>query len=78
LKIAKDSRSLSSPLAGPAFAAVERLFRAFEEAVNAQALGVVDKLDIAIGRLGLRLCGRPWPVVSATFVPENALAERFT
>ena len=40
---------------GPAFSSVERLFRDFEEAVNAQALGALDKLDAAIAALGLRL-----------------------
>lgn len=40
---------------GPAFPNVERLFRDFEEAVDAQALGVVDDLDAAIARLGLML-----------------------
>jgi hypothetical protein len=41
---------------GLAFPAVEPLFRDFEEAVNAQALGVVDQLDRAIAALGLYLC----------------------
>jgi hypothetical protein len=40
---------------GPAFPAVERLFRDFEQAVNAQALRVVDQLDADIGALGLQL-----------------------
>jgi len=40
---------------GPAFASVEKLFRDFEEAVNVQALSVVDELDAAIGALGLYL-----------------------
>ena len=41
--------------AGPAFPVVEHLFRAFEEAVNEQALSVVDELDAAISCLGLNL-----------------------
>src|SRR5437899_438739 len=40
---------------GPAFALVESLFHDFEEAVNGQALGVVDELDAAIAALGLHL-----------------------
>jgi hypothetical protein len=43
---------------GPAFPAVEHLFRAFEEAVNAQALSVVEELDAAIAALGLHF---RWP-----------------
>lgn len=39
----------------PAFLTVEQLFRDFEEAVNAQALSVVDELDTAIAALGLHL-----------------------
>ena len=45
-----------------AFFAVERLFQDFEEAVNIQALSVVDELDTEIAALGLHLCmptGRP-------------------
>jgi len=41
---------------GPAFLAVQQLFREFEEAVDLQALSVVDELDAAIEALGLRLC----------------------
>jgi hypothetical protein len=40
---------------GPDFPAVEPLFREFEEAVNAQALGAADRCEAAIGALGLRL-----------------------
>ena len=40
---------------GPAFPTVQHLFRDFEEAVNLQALSVVDELDAAIDALGLRL-----------------------
>ncbi len=42
-------------LPGPAFPAVESLFRAFEEAVDSQALGMVDELDASIAALGLHL-----------------------
>jgi hypothetical protein len=38
---------------GPDFPVVEHLFREFEEAVDAQALRVVDQLDTAISALGL-------------------------
>lgn len=40
---------------GPAFPAVQHLFREFEEAVDLQALSVVDELDAAIAALGLHL-----------------------
>jgi hypothetical protein len=40
---------------GPAFSDVEHLFRAFEQAVNHQALAKVDRLDAAIASLGLWL-----------------------
>ncbi len=40
---------------GPAFPAVEQLFRDFEEAANAQALSVVDEFDAKIAALGLCL-----------------------
>jgi hypothetical protein len=40
---------------GPAFPSVEKLFHDFEEAVDAQALHVVDELDVAIAGLGLYL-----------------------
>jgi hypothetical protein len=40
---------------GPAYTAVENLFRAFEEAVNSQALKLVDELDVAIAALKLQL-----------------------
>ena len=46
---------------GPAFPSVEQLFRDFEEAVDVQALHVIDKLDAAITALGLHL---HWPSVS--------------
>ncbi len=41
---------------GSAFPVVERLFRDFEAAVDAQALSVVEQLDAAIAALGLHLC----------------------
>jgi hypothetical protein len=40
---------------GPAFSTVRQLFQEFEEAVNLQALGVIDELDTAIAALGLHL-----------------------
>jgi len=40
---------------GQDFAPVQHLFHDFEEAVNCQALAVVDELGAAIGSLGLRL-----------------------
>jgi len=46
---------LGSFAPGPGFPAVEPLFRQFEEAVNAQALGAADRCEAAIGALGLSL-----------------------
>ena len=40
---------------GPAFSTVRQLFQEFEEAVNLQALSVIDELDTAITALGLHL-----------------------
>ena len=40
---------------GPAFSTIEHLFQEFEEAVDAQALSVVDELDAAIAALGLHV-----------------------
>ena len=40
---------------GPAFPMVEHMFRGFEEAVNSQALAVVDDFDTAIEALHLYL-----------------------
>jgi hypothetical protein len=40
---------------GPDYAAVESLFRDFEEAVNSQSLAAVERLDAAISNLGLSL-----------------------
>lgn len=40
---------------GPAFPSVEQVFRDFEEAVEVQALHVIDKLDATIAALGLHL-----------------------
>jgi hypothetical protein len=39
----------------PAFAAVQSLFRDYEEAVNLQTLAVVDQLDTQIAALGLEV-----------------------
>jgi hypothetical protein len=39
----------------PAFSAVQPLFQEFEEAVNLQALSVIDELDRAIEALGLQV-----------------------
>ena len=39
----------------PAFSAVAQLFQDFEEAVDVQALSVVDELDAKIAGLGLHL-----------------------
>ena len=39
-----------------AFSVVQPLFRDFEEAVNLQALSVVDELDKTIRALGLHIC----------------------
>lgn len=40
---------------GPAFSTVQPLFQEFEEAVNLQALSMVDELDTAIAALGLHV-----------------------
>ena len=40
---------------GPAFATVQHFFQEFEEAVNLQALSVIDELDTAIAALGLHV-----------------------
>ncbi|MBI1923028.1 hypothetical protein HYR99_02135 [Candidatus Poribacteria bacterium] len=39
----------------PAFSATEQIFQDFEEAVEVQALNVVDELDAQIAELGLHL-----------------------
>ena len=54
----EDDLLVGTFVPGPAFPRVEQLFRDFEEAVNAQALHVIDDLDAAIAALGLHLC---WP-----------------
>jgi hypothetical protein len=51
----KDGLIFGKFVPGPAFAETEWLFRKFEEAVDSQALGVVDELDSAIADLGLEL-----------------------
>ena len=53
---------------GPAYPAVESLFRAFEEAADAQALSAVDWFRAKIAALGLQLYtpdGRraPWSMM---------------
>lgn len=40
---------------GPAFSSVQHLFQAFEEAVDVQALNIVEEFEAAIAALGLRL-----------------------
>ena len=40
---------------GPAFSTVQPLFQEFEEAVNLQALSVIDELDTAIAALSLHV-----------------------
>jgi hypothetical protein len=40
---------------GPVFSTVQSLFQEFEEAVNLQALSVLDELDTAIAALGLHV-----------------------
>jgi hypothetical protein len=40
---------------GPAFSTVQHLFQEFEEAVDTQALSVVEELDAAIVALGLHV-----------------------
>ena len=40
---------------GPAFSTVQPLFQEFEEAVNLQALSVIDEFDTALAALGLHL-----------------------
>ena len=56
----ESSRIFGKFAPGPDFSAVERLFQDFEEAVELQALSVVDELDreIAALGLGLRLPGK--------------------
>lgn len=51
----EDDLIFGTFIPGPAFHSVEPLFRAFEEAVDVQALHVIDELDTAIGTLGLRI-----------------------
>lgn len=52
----EDGRCFGSFTPRPAFSVVQPLFRDFEEAVNLQALRLVDELDKAIRALGLHLC----------------------
>jgi hypothetical protein len=51
----EDDLIFGTFIPGAAFSSVEELFREFEEAVGAQALHVIDELDIAIATLGLHL-----------------------
>ena len=51
----QDSLVVGRFIPGPAFSTIKHLFRRFEQAVNAQALSVVDELDAQIAALGLRL-----------------------
>jgi hypothetical protein len=52
----RDGNLLSGKFSpGPNFSEVAAIFRGFEEAVNSQTLGAVDKFDQAIGNLGLHL-----------------------
>jgi len=53
----EDDLLVGTFVSGPAFPSVEQLFRDFEEAVDVQALHVIDELDDAIAILGLRLPG---------------------
>ncbi len=57
----EDDLLVGTFVPGPAFPSVEQLFRDFEEAVDVQALHVVDELDAAIAALGLHL---RWPGTS--------------
>ena len=68
---------------GPAFPVVEPLFRKFEEAADAQALGVVEELDRAIAALGLHLRtsagSQRLPIHDVQYAPQAGLvAESFT
>ena len=56
----EDDLLVGTFVPGPAFSGVKQLFRDFEEAVDVQALHVIDELDAAIAALGLYL---PWPDV---------------
>lgn len=51
----EDGLILGKFVPGPAFAETAWLFRKFEQAVDSQALGIVDELDSAIADLGLEL-----------------------
>jgi hypothetical protein len=54
----EDDLLVGTFVPGPAFPSVKQLFRDFEEAVDVQALPVIDELDAAIAALGLYL---RWP-----------------
>jgi hypothetical protein len=51
----EDDLIFGTFLPGPAFSSVEQLSREFGEAVDLQALHVIDDLDAAIATLGLHL-----------------------
>ena len=51
----EDDLIFGTFIPGPAFSSVEQLFREFEEAVDVQALHVIDDLDTTIATLGLHL-----------------------
>ena len=51
----EDDLLVGTFVPGPGFPSVKRLFRDFEEAVDVQALHVIDELDAAIAALGLYL-----------------------
>lgn len=55
LERCQDDMIFGQFVPGKAFATVEQLFQEFEEAVDAQALSIVDQLDAEIAALGLCL-----------------------
>jgi len=63
----------------PGFSTIERLFRDYEEAVNLQALTVVDRLDAQIVSLGLRAVlpeGRQVPLHDVPIWSDGAITFR--
>lgn len=52
----KGNPILGKFVPGSDFSAMEHLLQDFEEAVNLQALSIVDELDTEIPALGLHLC----------------------
>jgi hypothetical protein len=65
---------------GPDYPAVESLFRALEEAADAQALSAVDRLDAKIASLGLHLRSEggasPVPVHDVQIWADGAMSCR--